>query len=222
MNPVASGIAMAALGVAFCALLGYVLISGVPGGCGCLSWRRSAGAAAQSVTWRAITRAGMLAAAGIADALAPGAGTGVFHQAGFYAGALAAAVVLMLLGAHHPVRTPACRRPLWRPVRAAARALTGHEAFAAMASAAGPLGPDVRYRRTGCTDEFWFPAAGSRDGKAVVFRVSYPTAGGALSVHASVRGGRAAQAVEPILSQRLRVVNRHQGRKTTDSRREKP
>ncbi|HXL92945.1 MAG TPA: hypothetical protein VN969_28790 [Streptosporangiaceae bacterium] len=66
------------------------------------------------------------------------------------------------------------------------RALTGHEVFAAMTSAAGPFGSDVAYRKEGCVDEFRFPAAGG--GRAVVFRVSYGAPGGSLTVHASVRG----------------------------------
>src|SRR5580698_3003766 len=40
--PVAAGAAMALLGAVFCALLGYVRANRVPGGCGCLGWRKRA------------------------------------------------------------------------------------------------------------------------------------------------------------------------------------
>lgn len=187
--PVAGGAAMALLGAAFCALLSYVRANRVPGGCGCLGWRRPADAG--TVTWRAVARAGMLVVAGIADALDPGGGASAYHHTSFYAGALTSGVVLTLLAAHVPARTPVCHRPLWRPARASMRALTGQEVFAAMASAHGPLGSGVRHLRAGCADEFWFPAAGHDDGRAVVFRVSYAAPGGSLTVHASVRDLRA-------------------------------
>jgi hypothetical protein len=184
--PAPAGAAMALLGAAFCALLGYVRANRVPGGCGCLGWRKRADAAASAVTWRAVARAATLSLAGIASAVA-GSGTTAYHRAWFYAGLLTGGVVLTLLSTQAPVRTPRCHRPLWRPARASMRELTGHEVFAAMASAAGPFGSGVSYRRTGCADEFWFPAAGGDGEKAVVFRVSYPAAG-VLTVHASVRG----------------------------------
>jgi hypothetical protein len=197
--PVAAGAAMALLGAAFCVLLGYVRVKRVPGGCGCVSWRRPAGtghpaggraATAQTATWRVVARAGMLSVAGIADALAPG-GTIAYRQAWFYAGGLTAALVLTLLTTHVLVRTPVCHRPLWRPARALLRALTGHEVFEAMASAAGPFGSDVRHRRAGCADEFCFPVAGYDDGRSVVFYMSYGAPGGSLTIHASVRGNLA-------------------------------
>jgi hypothetical protein len=183
--PVAAGAAMALLGVAFCALLGYVRVRRVPGGCGCIRWRR---ADAAPVTWRALVRAAAVSAAGITSAtVLNGTAPGGTRGASFYAGVLTGGVALTLLSMHAAMRTPRCHRPLWRPARASMRALTRHEAFAAMASAAGPFGSEVSFRRTGCADEFWFPAAE----KAVLFRVSY-AAGGALTVHASVRAQPAA------------------------------
>jgi hypothetical protein len=184
--PAPAGAAMALLGAVFCALLGYVRASRVPGGCGCLGWRKRAEAAASAVTWRAIARAVTLSVAGIASAVA-GGGTTAFHRAGFYAGLLTGGVVLALLSTRATARTPRCHRPLWRPARASMRALTRHEVFAAMASAAGPFGSGVSYRKAGCADEFRFPAAGGDGERAVVFRVSYAAAG-VLTVHASVRG----------------------------------
>jgi hypothetical protein len=177
--PVAVGVAMTALGAALCALLGYVRVNRVPGGCGCLGLRRRAEADAATVTWRAMIRAAAVSAAGIvlaAGVSAPGSG------AWFYAGVLSGGLVLALLTVRSAVRTPRCHRPLWRPARASMRALTGHEVFAAMASAAGPFGSEASFRRTGCVDEFWFPA----EQNGVLFRVSYAV-GGALTVHASVR-----------------------------------
>jgi hypothetical protein len=185
IDPVAGGVALALLGTAFCAVLGYVRVKRVPGGCGCLGYRRPADS--ETVTWRAVARAAMLLVAGIADAVAPSGGASVYHHDSFYAGALTAGVVLTLLTARVSARTPVCHRPLWRPARATMRALSGHEVFAAMASAHGPLGSGVRRRREGCADEFWFPAGGY-GGSAVVFLVSYAAPRGSLTVHASVRG----------------------------------
>ena len=46
------------------------------------------------------------------------------------------------------------------------------------------------HRRTGCTDEFWFTAAGPGR-RAVVFEVSQAAPGGRPAVHASLRDGPA-------------------------------
>jgi hypothetical protein len=170
--PVAVGVVMASLGAAFCALLGYVRVNRVPGGCGCLGLRRRAEADAATVTWRAMIRAAALLAAGTAWAVTP-------HRAWTYPGLLTGGVVLTLLSTHGIARTPKCHRPLWRSARSSMRALTGHEIFAAMSSAAGPFGSAVTVRRSGCADEFWFPAAE----RMVIFQVSYG-AGGALTIHA--------------------------------------
>jgi methylamine utilization protein MauE len=187
--PGGAGVAMAVLGAAFCVLLGYARAKRIPGGCGCLGWRTPM---SETITWRAIARGGMLlavgaASAGVALALAgTGAGApGTFRDAWCYAGMLAGGAILALLSMTAPVRTPACRRPLWRPVRATVRALAGHEIFAAMAAAEGPFAPEARYRRTGCTEEFWFLA---RAGDAVVFQVRHLAPGRSLAVHAA-RGG---------------------------------
>src|ERR1700691_436002 len=200
--PVASGVAMASLGAAFCTLLTYVRLPKVSGGCGCLGWRRKANAAVETVGWRAIARGGMLCAAGIADCLASSGGTSPFRSASFCAGVLTGGAVLTLLSVRVSVRAPGCHRPIWRPSHASMRALTGHEVFAGMASAAGPLGSDVRRRRVGCTDEFWFPVTGNDEGKAVVFRVSYEAPGALLAVHATVHGSRTRESAARIPSQR--------------------
>ena len=187
--PVAGGVALAVLGAGFGGLLGYLRVNRVAGDCGCLGWRRTAKATAKTVTGRAMIRAALLCAAGIAEVMAPTAGAGVYRHASCWAGVLTAGVVLVLLSTRAAVRTPVCHRPIWRPAHASLRALTGHEVFAAMASAAGPLGPEVSHRRAGCADEFWFPVAGGDDGKAVVFRVDSTGPDGSLTVHAMVRAG---------------------------------
>jgi hypothetical protein len=86
-----------------------------------------------------------------------------------------------------PVRTPVCRRPLWRKTRTTLRALASHSSFAAMADSAGPFGPIARYRRTGCTDEFWFTVPPGQGNLAVVFQVNRAAPGARLAVHVSLR-----------------------------------
>ncbi len=137
-----------------------------------------------------MARSAVLLGAGIADVIVRPGTAGGSHRDWFAARILAGGTVLMLLSVSTPVRTPVCRRPLWRGLRATRRALAGHETFAAMAASAGPLGPVTRYRRTGCTDEFWFTAAGPGR-RAVVFEVSHAAPSGRLAVHASLRDGPA-------------------------------
>jgi hypothetical protein len=186
--PVAGGGVMAALGAAFCALLGYARIRGVPGGCGCIEWRAPASAGERTVSWREIARSAMVLGAGVADAVAARGDAGALDGPWFGAGLLAGAVVLILLSVRGLWHTPVCHRPLWRPVGTTLRALTGHAVYAAMAASAGPLGPLARHRAAGCEDEFWFaPAAGAGQGHAVVFLVRRAAPDGALAVRASVR-----------------------------------
>jgi hypothetical protein len=89
-----------------------------------------------------------------------------------------------------PVRTPVCRRPLWHQTRTTLRALTSHQMFAAMAASAGPFEPVARYRRTGCTDEFWFTAVTGSGSEAVVFQVHQAAPGTRLAVHTSLQDTR--------------------------------
>ena len=208
--PVAGGAALAALGAVFCALLGYVQVRKIPGGCGCIRWRpasgttasgtTASGTAAQAPAGRAVIRGAVLLGAGLAYAVAGIGAPRLWWW--FGAGAAAGMVVLVLLSRPDPVRTPVCGRPLWRRTSATLRVLASHETFAAMAGSAGPFGPVVRYRRLGCTDEFWFtvppehgpaqhgpaqqglPDQGSR---AVVFRVRWVAPGARLAVHTSLR-----------------------------------
>jgi hypothetical protein len=187
VHPAASGVAMAALGAVFCVLLGYARIKRVSGGCGCMSWRKTTATAAGTVTWRAIARSGLLLGAGVAGAIAGTTIADALHHVWFYLGVLAGSLIFVLLGTHLAARTPVCHRRLWRPARAALRALAAHETFAAMTASAGPFGSVAGYRRDGCTEEFWLTPAGPGRGQAVVFRVSCPAPDAPLAVHASLQ-----------------------------------
>jgi hypothetical protein len=167
--PVLSGVSLAALGAVFCAVLAYVVFAHVPGSCGCIRWRAVTETGAEALTWRAIARSGIMFGVGVGP--------------GFVAGT----AVLVLLSMPVPVRTPVCRRPLWRKTRTTLRALASHSSFAAMADSAGPFGPIARYRRTGCTDEFWFTVPPGEGNQAVVFQVNRAAPGARLAVHVSLR-----------------------------------
>jgi hypothetical protein len=188
--PVLGGVGLAGLGAVFCVLLAYVLAKKIPGGCGCIRWRTAPETAAEAVTWRAVVRGGTLLGAGIAYVLAAADAANAPRGDWFGAGVVAGGAVLVLLSVRTPVRTPVCRRPLWHQTRATLRALTSHEMFAAMAASAGPFEPLARYRRTGCTDEFWFTAAAGQNCDAVVFQVHQAAPGARLAVHASLRDTR--------------------------------
>ena len=190
-NPALGGIAMAALASVFCVLLGYMRVKRIAGDCGCIGWRAAPETTQQATTWRATARSAMLLGAGIAAATGAADVTGAPGRAWFAAGILAGGTVLTLLSVRMPVLTPVCRRPLWRGTRATLNTLAGHEIFAAMAASAGPFEPVAWHRRTGCTDEFWFPAAAGPGGQVVVFRASRTAPGGRLAVHASRQDGRA-------------------------------
>jgi hypothetical protein len=185
--PVLGGASLAALGAVFCALLAYVLIKRVPGGCGCIRWRTATETAAEAPTWRAMARSGMLLGVGVAHTVVS-IGAGNAPRQYWFGGAVAAGITaLALLSMPRPVRTPVCRRPLWRKTRTTLRALASHESFAAMADSAGPFGPVARYRRTGCTDEFWFTVPPGQGNQAVVFQVNRAAPGARLAVHMSLR-----------------------------------
>jgi hypothetical protein len=188
--PVLGGAGMAALGAVFCVLLGYVLVKQIPGGCGCIRWRTAPETAAEAVTWRAIARSGMLLGAGIAYMIVSADAANAPRWGWFGGGVVASGTVLVLLSVHMPVRTPVCRRPLWRQTRTTLRVLASHEMFAAMAASAGPFEPVARHRRAGCTDEFWFTAVTGRDSQAVVFQVHQAVPGARLAVHTSLRDAR--------------------------------
>jgi Methylamine utilisation protein MauE len=195
--PVLGGVSLAALGAVFCALLAYVLVKQVPGGCGCIRWRAATETAAGAPTWRALGRSGVLLGAGVAYAVVSAGAPYAPRQYWFGAGVLAGTTVLALLSLPAPARTPVCRRPLWRRTRTTLRALASHDSFAAMAGSAGPFGPVARYRRTGCTDEFWFTVPPGHGHQAVVFQVDRTSPGARLAVHTSLRDVPASAASWP-------------------------
>ena len=182
---------MAVLGAVFCALLWYVLVKRVPGGCGCIRWRATAETAADSVTWRSVARGALLFGTGVADALVRADGAVTSQPGWFMAGIITGGSVLVVLSLRMPVRTPICQRPLLRRTQAMLGALAGYETFAAMAASAGPFSPAVRHRRTGCTDEFWFTPADGQASQAVIFRLDHRVNGQLPAVHISLRGSRA-------------------------------
>ena len=191
--PAVGGASMAVLGAVFCALLGYVLVKRVPGGCGCIRWGATA-EAADSVTWRSVARGALLVAAGAADALVRPDAAAASQPGWFMAGIITGGIVLVGLSVRMPVRTPICRRPLLRRTQAVLGALAGYETFAAMAASAGPFSPVVRHRRTGCTDEFWFTSADGQESQAsqaVIFRVDHSVNSPLPAVHTSVWDSRA-------------------------------
>ena len=190
-----------AAGAGFCVLLGYARVRRVPGGCGCIQWRTAPPPAAGIVSWREIARAALVAAAGAVGAVFLRGEAGAVDRPWFWAGIAAGGGLLMLLSMRTLPRTPVCRRPVWFPARATLPTLAGHGVFEAMAESAGPFGPVVRYRRSGCSEEFWVTPlppgatgpgrAGDGGQRAVVFRTQYATRGGGLAVQASVRDAEA-------------------------------
>ena len=189
--PAVGGASMAVLGAVFCALLGYVLVKRVPGGCGCIRWRATAETAADSVTWRSVARGALLFGTGVADALVRADGAVASQPGWFMAGIITGGIALVVLSVRMPVRTPICQRPLLRRTQAMLGALAGYETFAAMAASAGPFSPVVRHRRTGCTDEFWFTPADGQASHAVIFRVNHRVNSPLPAVHISLWDSRA-------------------------------
>ena len=194
--PAVGGASMAVLGAVFCALLGYVLVKRVPGGCGCIRGA-TAETAAGSVTWRSVARGALLFGAGVADALVRADAAAASQLGWFMAGIITGGLVLVVLSVRMPVRTPICRRPLLRRTQAMLGALAGYETFAAMAASAGPFSPAVRHRRTGCTDEFWFTPADGQAGQAVIFRVNHAVNSPLPAVHISLWDSRAPEVPWP-------------------------
>jgi len=188
--PVLGGVILATFGAVFCALLAYVLVKHVPGGCGCIRWRAAAEPATEAQTWRAMARGAMLLGVGVAYTVVSVGAANAPRPFWFGAGVAAGIAALVLLSMPGRVRTPVCHRPLWRTTHTTLRALASHEMFAAMAGSAGPFGPVARHRRTGCTDEFWFTAPAGQGSQAVVFRVHRPARSAPLAVHTTLRDPR--------------------------------
>jgi hypothetical protein len=101
--------------------------------------------------------------------------------------AVALVTLAVLAGADLDVRTPRCKRALLFPTRRALGEVTGHGVYLAMARSVGASGGRVAFRRAGCTDEFWFPAADAGpDGPRYLAISAGRTASGALAVKAGV------------------------------------
>ena len=152
-SPMLGGAGLASFGALFCVLLGYVRVKRIPGDCGCIRWRPAPETAPEPATWPPIVRGGMLLCAGIIDVIVSADAARAPYLAWFGGGLLAGGTVLVLLSMRMPVRTPICRRPLRRRMRATLRVLAGHEMFAAMTAfgrplrAGGPVPPDRMHRR---------------------------------------------------------------------------
>ncbi|HEY6785946.1 MAG TPA: hypothetical protein VI365_01420 [Trebonia sp.] len=196
----ATGGAVAVLGLTFCALLGYARYRYATGGCGCLGGR---GKSTGTLTVREIARAGLLACGGLALCVAgapegrSAAGSPVTSP-WLYVGFLGGVVILTLLSLATPPRLQdrRCHRPLWRPMRAAAREVADSGVFAAMAQSAGPFEGTPVHRRNGCDDEYWYRL---RDGtgRVVLFSVSYRPNGGPAAVRAVLSDAPATEMAPP-------------------------
>ena len=192
--PAVGEASMAALGAVFCALLGYVLVKRVPGGCGCIRWGATGETEADSATWRSVARGALLFAAGAADAaeaLVRADAAAAPQRGWFLAGLITGGIVLVGLRCRCPSALPSAGGRCCAGPGPMLGALAGYETFAAMATSAGPFSPVVRHLRTGCSDEFWFTPADGRASQAVVFRVNHSVHSPLPAVHMSLRDGRA-------------------------------
>lgn len=184
-HPAVAGGAMAAQGALFSAVLAYARRAKATGGCACVLKSKDPDAL---IGWPVQVRAAWLLAIGVLDAVVrlprPFASTGSW----LVSGVTGVLVLVLLLSPEHPWRTPRCGRRIWSPRRETVRALMRHGVFEAMSATAGPFDDGFAHRRDGCFDEFRFiPAAGANTaGRAVSFRVSRETAGGALAVEARI------------------------------------
>lgn len=176
-RPVVTGVAMALQGAGFSLLLAYVRHAKVVGDCGCVLPGHKG-----RVTWPAQARAAFVLGAGVAEAVAGLTMPAPVSWPGAVVGGIGAAVLLVLVGADRPWRTPVCHRRLWRPMRDTVEQLKGHQVFQELVPGPRPASETFGYRRSGCVEEFWFvPAAGP----VVLFRVSRPAPTRALAIHAS-------------------------------------
>jgi len=75
----------------------------------------------------------------------------------------------------------------------------------------------ARYRRTGCTDEFWFTAVTGQDSQAVVFQVHQAAPGARLAIHTSLRDARTAGTSWPARTITVANVLTEMSRGTRDS-----
>jgi hypothetical protein len=186
--PVVCDALMAGLGLAFLAVLIRIRRLRIAGDCGCLGRRRASRAAATAATPWALSRAGIVAAAGVLGAATRTAAPFTLPTTESALGyAVALGTLVVLAGADLDMRTPRCGRALLFPTRRALGEVTAHGVYLAMARSLGTSGGPVAFRRTGCSDEFWFPAPGTGpDGPRYLAISAGRTASGALAVKAGL------------------------------------
>lgn len=178
---VVGGAALSALGLAFVSVTSYARATRAPGSCGCVRWKH----AEQRVTWRTITRACCVLAAGIADLLAGSPRPGYLTSPWFGLGALAGTCLLIVMTVRAMPRSR-CQRRLWWPTRDALRALTGHPVFEAITGKTiAPSRSAFTHSRDGCADLFFLPDPAD-PGHGTMFQVSRE-ANGAVAVLATIR-----------------------------------
>jgi hypothetical protein len=174
IQPLVAGIAMAAQGAVFSATLAYVRYAKIRGACGCVL-----PSAKQRVTWRDQARAVVVLGGGIVAATAhfPPLWTPSFGLVAL----VGAVVTVVLAGVDQSWQTPVCHRRWWRPMWATVADLRRHPVYARMTAAGDLVGETFGHRRSGCTDEFWFPTTAEG---MVFFRVTRSKPTHALAVHA--------------------------------------
>jgi hypothetical protein len=178
---VAGGAGLSGLGLAFVSVTSYARATRAPGGCGCLRWKH----AEQRVTWRAITRACCVLAAGIADLLAGSPRPGNLASPWSGLGALVGTCVLIVMTVRMVPRSR-CQRRLWWPTRDALRALTDHPVFEAITGkAVAPSRSAFTHSRDGCADLFFLPDPAD-PGQGTMFQVSREE-NGVVAVLATIR-----------------------------------
>jgi hypothetical protein len=204
---------MACLGLAFLAVLIRIRRERIAGDCGCLGRRRASRAAATAATPWALSRAGIVTAAGVLGATSRAATPFTLPANESVLGyAVALGTLAVLAGADLDVRTPRCGRALLFPIRQTLGEVTAHGVYLAMARSLGTSGGPVAFRRAGCSDEFWFPApeAGSEGPRYLAISAGR-TASGALAVKAGVvhglPDGRRIRTLRP--RHRTRLQHRH-------------
>jgi hypothetical protein len=182
--PRLGGVTTAGLGTAFMGLLLHARRAGATGGCGCFRWGR---AKPDAVTWRVITRAGLIMIVGVLYTARPTATPPPFSQPWFYVGYGGGLILLASLSMQSLPDRLRCSWP-WRPARKTFAALAKHPAFRAVAKSVGPFGAYYGYRRDRCSEHYWFatPSWPQTADRVVAFQVRHLPQG-TLAVHASLQ-----------------------------------
>jgi hypothetical protein len=186
--PVAADALMAGQGILFVALLSHLIRERTPGDCGCVVRRRPSSPGKSATTRWALARAVFVALAGGAGAAVRAHSPSALPRSGeAFAWAVALATSALLAAVDLGPRTPRCRRSFLFPVRSTLAEVTAHSSYQAMAASLGGTGERVLFRRTGCVDEFWFPAHRSgRDDQRYLEIKASRVASGTLALRAAV------------------------------------